>query len=300
MNSNNVSPLMTQMPCRLIKTAPLFSATSMLIMICFPFTTKVCASTIPMVNFSQSVFASIGTNSGNAYDSDASTDPSIGVGADASLGTGSAFSSGTAPGYQPSLSAEATAMASPPANGSVVVARSYSSAYLGYQFYIGTADPAGYSFGVQMGWSCSDQQYNCPYATAGYSLTGGPIYQSGVDVGVQYNVLSISNTDPDTISQTLSSSTVYQFADDTLYTITLNVDAGANAVGQNGYGFGNVESYVSISLSPLPYGATGYAIIFPSNPTTPLPPSLALFLTGLGGFGLLGWRRKRKFAALAD
>ena len=33
--------------------------------------------------------------------------------------------------------------------------------------------------------------------------------------------------------------------------------------------------------------------------TTPLPAALPLFATGLGALGLLGWRRKRKTAALA-
>jgi hypothetical protein len=32
---------------------------------------------------------------------------------------------------------------------------------------------------------------------------------------------------------------------------------------------------------------------------TPLPAALPLFAGGLGGLGLLGWRRKRKAAALA-
>jgi hypothetical protein len=33
---------------------------------------------------------------------------------------------------------------------------------------------------------------------------------------------------------------------------------------------------------------------------TPLPAALPLFATGIGGLGLLGWRRKRKATALAD
>ena len=33
--------------------------------------------------------------------------------------------------------------------------------------------------------------------------------------------------------------------------------------------------------------------------TTPLPAALPLFASGLGALGLLGWRRKRKAAALA-
>ena len=37
----------------------------------------------------------------------------------------------------------------------------------------------------------------------------------------------------------------------------------------------------------------------PVESATPLPGTLPLFVTGLGGLGLLGWRRKRKTAALA-
>jgi len=35
------------------------------------------------------------------------------------------------------------------------------------------------------------------------------------------------------------------------------------------------------------------------TPATPLPAALPLFATGLGGLGLLGWRRKRKAQAVA-
>jgi hypothetical protein len=34
--------------------------------------------------------------------------------------------------------------------------------------------------------------------------------------------------------------------------------------------------------------------------TTPLPATLPLFATGIGGLGLLGWRRKRKTQAVAQ
>jgi hypothetical protein len=39
--------------------------------------------------------------------------------------------------------------------------------------------------------------------------------------------------------------------------------------------------------------------VSPNGGTTPLPAALPLFATGLGALGLLGWRRKRKAAAIA-
>jgi hypothetical protein len=38
---------------------------------------------------------------------------------------------------------------------------------------------------------------------------------------------------------------------------------------------------------------------FGTAPTVPLPAALPLFATGIGGLGLLGWRRKRKAQAVA-
>ena len=50
---------------------------------------------------------------------------------------------------------------------------------------------------------------------------------------------------------------------------------------------GNMAAYVDVILR-----GTGLS-------PTPLPATLPLFATGLGALGLLGWRRKRKAAALA-
>ena len=43
----------------------------------------------------------------------------------------------------------------------------------------------------------------------------------------------------------------------------------------------------------------GSSCLAPNAPTAPLPAALPLFATGLGGLGLLGWRRRRKATAVA-
>jgi hypothetical protein len=57
------------------------------------------------------------------------------------------------------------------------------------------------------------------------------------------------------------------------------------------------------STAGTPTGVIGFAFNNITNGgnqgTTPLPAALPLFASGLGGLGLLGWRRKRKAAALA-
>ena len=54
----------------------------------------------------------------------------------------------------------------------------------------------------------------------------------------------------------------------------------------------NPDTFIRGSVEDLMLQSIGY------NPT-PLPAALPLFATGLGGLGLLGWRRKRKAQAVA-
>ena len=54
------------------------------------------------------------------------------------------------------------------------------------------------------------------------------------------------------------------------------------------------------NLGPYTNSGTGLETeFFGTVDTTPLPAALPLFATGLGAFGLLGWRRKRKAQAAA-
>jgi len=68
-----------------------------------------------------------------------------------------------------------------------------------------------------------------------------------------------------------------------------------------------VESFMDIFFTEGHYsllvsnsGASGITFsVSPEISSTPLPAALPLFATGLGALGLLGWRRKRKNAAIA-
>ena len=82
-----------------------------------------------------------------------------------------------------------------------------------------------------------------------------------------------------------------------------------NGVTFSVFGHDSVNLYASFddfrnkwTYTPFFDGNTAHSngdFIYSTNPIgpTPLPGALALFATGLGGFGLVGWRRKKKLAA---
>jgi hypothetical protein len=59
--------------------------------------------------------------------------------------------------------------------------------------------------------------------------------------------------------------------------------------------------FTSVSLAGTEIGDGVFLddLYYGHAPTTPLPTTLPLFATGIGGLGLLGWRRKRKAQAIA-
>ena len=91
------------------------------------------------------------------------------------------------------------------------------------------------------------------------------------------------------------------------------LNLSANLVGQANFNDFNWCAFsISCGSSTAPGGVgtftiatageTGNSLVLTSmSPTspTPLPAALPLFATGLGAFGLLGWRRKRKVQANA-
>jgi hypothetical protein len=63
-----------------------------------------------------------------------------------------------------------------------------------------------------------------------------------------------------------------------------------------------LENFVLLGVTPGTYKwtwGTGADQSFTLQIGTPLPAALPLFATGIGGLGLLGWRRKRKAQAVA-
>jgi hypothetical protein len=66
--------------------------------------------------------------------------------------------------------------------------------------------------------------------------------------------------------------------------------------GLVGYSGGTISYFLTESGIA---SSSGVGSLSPAVSATPLPAALPLFAGGLGALGLLGWRRKRKAAALA-
>jgi hypothetical protein len=85
--------------------------------------------------------------------------------------------------------------------------------------------------------------------------------------------------------------------------VGLEFDNPLDGVSADGI-FGVEDFTYNYPPSPAPFIADGFiqGCVTPGpacSAATPLPAALSLFATGLGALGLLGWRRKRKNAAIA-
>jgi hypothetical protein len=117
----------------------------------------------------------------------------------------------------------------------------------------------------------------------------------GVTSDCVYNSCTSTNSDSFNVSQNLTINT------NTVYQIEMDVVASV---------FGSGTQSSSASIDPYfefapGFDMDGYSFVFSDGvgngpaATTPLPAASPLFATGLGALGLLGWRRKRKAAAIA-
>ena len=151
-----------------------------------------------------------------------------------------------------------------------------NSAYLN-DFWVGTdlanAESLGQVFCTQAGTGCGGA------STVGNSFT----------VNLAAGPVEFGFTFGPTLTDTLLNGDV---SDAGAYLVQIGNGTSANA------GPGQV-AYLGLSDRPYPVTDVDFQDLTVSIQETPLPAALPLFAGGLGALGLLGWRRKRKNAALA-
>ena len=96
-------------------------------------------------------------------------------------------------------------------------------------------------------------------------------------------------------SQILSLNQTFMLQANALYRVILDTEAFSQ--GSGGAAFVNLDPYFTAPSGYLVLTSDGIGNASPVA-ATPLPAALPLFATGLGALGMLGWRRKRKAAAL--
>jgi hypothetical protein len=157
----------------------------------------------------------------------------------------------------------------------------------------------------------TDHGYTNATISGSFDINFDPIVQilpSQSITGVISN-LNVSVTDPYFSPPNLTFSPIQFYAFDGAGTLTLSSDPALSkalvdvpflTVGINGWAYGTASA---VWYSQNEFGDTltgsGSATITELGvgglqSETPLPAALPLFATGLGGLGLLGWRRKRK------
>jgi probable HAF family extracellular repeat protein len=81
---------------------------------------------------------------------------------------------------------------------------------------------------------------------------------------------------------------------------TIIVGDGTDPQGNNEAWIADIPHIRNLTPNGHGHGLTLFdSIISADDPVAPIPTALPLFATGLGGLGLLGWRRKRKVRASA-
>ena len=144
-----------------------------------------------------------------------------------------------------------------------------------------------------------------PYRQAA-GTAGGTIAANAAD---EFNLFNGTYTDGTALQQDNVNTLASTFPSTVTLAITLNgvdpsIDLAADLdlyVTENSQGVGNSFNAnfgdgVTFTINAPPgVIVTSDSGVFPDTAATPLPAALPLFATGLGGLGLLGWRRKRKF-----
>jgi hypothetical protein len=146
------------------------------------------------------------------------------------------------------------------------------------------------------------------FASTGYnflaeaSLTFGPAPRQDIFI----------EDDRDAVGGTISNSFAidgkYDLDTNTGYEVLIQVTADAFLTEENPTFTALANLIATASIDPSieidPAFAKDYKVVFsdglsaPTAATTPLPAALPLFASGLGAFGVIGWRRKKKATSL--
>jgi hypothetical protein len=106
---------------------------------------------------------------------------------------------------------------------------------------------------------------------------------------------SFSTSGPSGITTISGITGTHLIAGDTYFLVAVAANDDFNAWNLNDQGVNGTVAQNGVAFDNQTLGA--FDVLGASTAATPLPAALPLFATGLGGLGLLGWRRKRAQAA---
>ena len=141
-----------------------------------------------------------------------------------------------------------------------------------------------------------------PKVTLDFRRVGGVPYYDVQSVAGLTSICGPDHTCPpysptEIASDTFNVSPTLTLDANTVYQIEMRVEVHT-------YHPGSIDASIDPNFEFAP-GVTGYSFVFSDGvgngrlAETPLPAALPLFISGLGGLGLLGWRRKQRKRAFA-
>jgi hypothetical protein len=184
---------------------------------------------------------------------------------------------------------------------------SYTQTYLG-QYVAGYAAQTGYAVGYyyySCGWGDTCQgtyyysyTYYVPVYGSAYNVTQGDLQVDSVLVDFGSQQLSANDSHPNTYAYSNSYyASFYTTIGNDFGTVSDSAPLGS--VGLADLMNNSVLQYVlNTQLGQFSGLNVELDLTFTAT-ATPLPAALPLFATGLGGLGLLGWRRRRKVQGVA-
>ena len=139
---------------------------------------------------------------------------------------------------------------------------------------------------VTYGLTLTPQAGSTLSGTGTLTITDGPVSPSGLFNVPVADITTLSISIGGFTFNLVGHTSALQFTDGILSDITAAAAIGAASLA--------VNSTTAVYFDNLATGGIGSTDTITASSATPLPAAFPLFATGLGGVGLLGWRRKRK------